>query len=122
MGVWLRPSAARVTQPVVQIGASLRVRGWLWRRIMPPAVFPFHMTGVITASGGSWNASIVVGIASRVTARSGRTALGLVSPAATEDFQRIVLGIVVMSACVVLNNRAFWRLLYLPAESKFRLV
>ena len=41
------------------------VRGWLWwRRIALPAVFPFYVTGAITASGGSWNASIVAEVAS----------------------------------------------------------
>ena len=46
-------------------GANFRVRGWLWwRRIALPAVFPYYVTGAITASGGSWNASIVAEVAS----------------------------------------------------------
>ena len=46
-------------------GANFRVRGWLWwRRIALPAVLPYYVTGAITASGGSWNASIVAEVAS----------------------------------------------------------
>ncbi|HUI62021.1 MAG TPA: ABC transporter permease subunit, partial [Steroidobacteraceae bacterium] len=46
------------------VGQNLRVGGWLWwRRIALPAVFPFYLTGAITASGGSWNASIAAEVA-----------------------------------------------------------
>src|SRR6202011_4813235 len=44
---------------------NLQVRGWLWWRTTAlPAVFPYYVTGAITASGGSWNASIVAEVAS----------------------------------------------------------
>ena len=48
------------------VGTNLGVlRGWLWwRRIALPAVFPFYVTGALTASGGSWNAAIVGEVAS----------------------------------------------------------
>ena len=40
------------------------IKGWLWwRKVALPAVFPFYVTGAITASGGSWNASIVAEVA-----------------------------------------------------------
>jgi len=100
------------------------VHGWLWwRRLALPAVFPFYVTGAITASGGSWNASIVAEVASwgkeTVTAHG----LGAYIAEATSagDFQRSVLGTVVLSLFVVTLNRVFWRPLYARAERKFRI-
>jgi NitT/TauT family transport system permease protein len=106
------------------VGASLRVRGWLWwRRIALPAVLPYYVTGAITASGGSWNASIVAEVASWGNQHLQAKGLGAYIAQQTEagDFHRIVLGIVVMSLYVVVINRVFWRPLYLYAERKFRL-
>ncbi len=116
--------ASTIPGELRDIATNLRVRGWLWwRRVALPAVFPFYMTGAITASGGSWNASIVAEVASwgDVTLRA--HGLGAYVTEATEagDFHRIVLGIAVMSAFVVVINRGFWRPLYTLAERKFRL-
>jgi len=105
-------------------GANFHVRGWLWwRRIALPAVLPYYVTGAITASGGSWNASIVAEVASWGNDRLEAQGLGAYIAQQTEagDFHRIVLGIAVMSLFVVLINRTFWRPLYLYAERKFRL-
>jgi NitT/TauT family transport system permease protein len=106
------------------VGANLRVRGWLWwRRIALPAVFPYYVTGAITASGGSWNASIVAEVASWGNQHLQAVGLGAYIAQQTEagDFHRVVLGIAVMSLFVVAVNRAFWRPLYRYAERKFRL-
>jgi NitT/TauT family transport system permease protein len=116
--------ASTIPGELRDIGTSLHVHGWLWwKRIALPAVFPFYMTGVVTASGGSWNASIVAEIASWGDTTLKAHGLGAYIAEATEagDFHRIVLGIAVMSAFVVLINRAFWRPLYAFAERKFRL-
>ncbi len=105
-------------------GENLRIRGWLWwKRVALPAVFPFYVTGAITASGGSWNASIVAEVASWGHDRLEATGLGAYIADATDagDFRRIVLGIAVMAVLVVLLNRFFWRPLYARAERKFRL-
>ena len=104
--------------------SNLGVRGWLWwRRVALPAVFPFYVTGAITASGGSWNASIVSEVAT--WGRETLTAHGLGAYIATAtsagDFQRIVLGTMVLSVFVVTLNRTFWRPLYARAERKFRI-
>ncbi|MCC6916006.1 ABC transporter permease subunit [Nitrosomonas sp.] len=106
------------------IGTNLGVRGWLWwRRIALPAVFPFYMTGAITASGGSWNASIVAEMVNWGSATLKAYGLGayITEATAAGDFHRIVLGITVMSMFVVVINRLFWRPLYALAERKFRL-
>jgi NitT/TauT family transport system permease protein len=105
-------------------GANFQVRGWLWwKKIALPGVFPFYVTGAITASGGSWNASIVAEWASWGNSTVHAHGLGAYIKQATDagDFHRIVLGIAVMSALVALVNRIFWRPLYWYAERKFRL-
>jgi NitT/TauT family transport system permease protein len=106
------------------VGENLRVGGWLWwRRIGLPAVFPYYLTGAITASGGSWNASIVAEVAvwGHETLRA--TGLGsyIATATAAADYRRMALGTVMMSLYVVVINRFFWRPLYNRSERKFRL-
>jgi NitT/TauT family transport system permease protein len=116
--------AAAIPAELRAVGVNLRVRGWLWwRRIALPAVFPYYVTGAITASGGSWNASIVAEVASWGDQHLQAIGLGAYIAQQTEagDFHRIVLGIAVMSFFVVLVNRTVWRPLYRYAERKFRL-
>jgi NitT/TauT family transport system permease protein len=116
--------ASALPSELRDVGTNLRVRGWLWwRRIALPGVLPFYVTGAITASGGSWNASIVAEVASWGDQRIEAHGLGAYIARATEagDYHRIVLGIAVMSLFVVVLNRAFWRRLYWLAERKFRL-
>ncbi|MFT3907727.1 MAG: ABC transporter permease subunit [Steroidobacteraceae bacterium] len=103
---------------------NLQLRGWLWwRRVALPAVFPYFITGAITASGGSWNAAIVAEVASwRDTQVQARGLGAYIANATTAgDLHRVVLGIATMSVFVVLLNRCFWRPLYYYAERKFRL-
>jgi NitT/TauT family transport system permease protein len=100
------------------------VHGWLWwKRLALPAVFPFYVTGAITASGGSWNASIVAEVANWGDQKLVAHGLGAYIFEATSagDFQRTVLGTVVLSLFVVTINRVFWRPLYARAERKFRI-
>lgn len=116
--------ASTIPGELRDIGTNFGVRGWLWwRRIALPAVFPFYMTGAITASGGSWNASIVAELANwgGTTLKANGLGAYIAEATAAGDFHRIVLGIAVMSAFVVLINRLFWRPLYILAERKFRL-
>jgi NitT/TauT family transport system permease protein len=116
--------AAAIPAELRAASVNLGVRGWLWwRRIALPAVLPYYVTGAITASGGSWNASIVAEVASWGNERLEAQGLGAYIARQTEagDFHRIVLGIAVMSFFVVLINRTFWRPLYVYAERKFRL-
>jgi len=116
--------ASTIPGELRDISANLGVRGWLWwRRVALPAVFPFYMTGAITASGGSWNASIVAEIVNWGSTTLQAHGLGAYITEATiaGDFHRVVLGITVMSAFVVVVNRLFWRPLYRLAERKFRL-
>jgi NitT/TauT family transport system permease protein len=106
------------------VGENLRVGGWLWwRRVGLPAVFPFYLTGAITASGGSWNASIAAEVAVWGHEKLVATGLGSYIATATEaaDYRRMALATVMMSLFVVLINRFFWRPLYTRAERRFRM-
>ncbi len=103
---------------------NFHIGGWLWwKRVALPGVFPFYVTGAITASGGSWNAAIVAEIASWGTTQVKALGLGsyIAEATAAGDYHRIVLGISMMSLFVVVINRIFWRPLYYYAERKFRL-
>jgi NitT/TauT family transport system permease protein len=116
--------AAAIPAELKAAGTNFHVRGWLWwRRIALPAVLPYYVTGAITASGGSWNASIVAEVASWGDVHLQAMGLGAYIAQQTEagNFAHVVLGIAVMSFYVVLLNRVFWRPLYHYAERKFRL-
>jgi NitT/TauT family transport system permease protein len=100
------------------------VKGWLWwKKIALPAIFPFYVTGAITASGGSWNASIVAEVASWGSTTLHAHGLGayIADAVAVGEFKKVVLGTAVMSFFVVVVNRLFWRPLYWLAERKYRL-
>jgi NitT/TauT family transport system permease protein len=116
--------AAAIPSELRDCCTNLQVHGWLWWRTTAlPAVFPYYVTGAITASGGSWNASIVAEVASWGDQHLEAYGLGAYIATATQagDFHRIVLGIAVMSLFVVLINRTLWRPLYGYAERNFRL-
>jgi NitT/TauT family transport system permease protein len=102
---------------------NLGLKGWLkWRRVYLPAVFPAYITGAITASGGSWNASIVAEYVTWGKTTLVAAGLGSYIKQMTDagDFHRIALGIGVMCIFVMLLNRFFWRKLYLLAEDRSR--
>ncbi len=116
--------ASAIPSELRDVGTNLQVRGWLWwRKIALPAVFPYYVTGAITASGGSWNASIVAEVASWGNTHLQAQGIGAYIAQATEagDMHRVVLGIAVMSFYVVAINRSVWRPLYWLAERKSRM-
>ncbi|HEV7715760.1 MAG TPA: ABC transporter permease subunit, partial [Steroidobacteraceae bacterium] len=103
---------------------NFNVSGWLWwRKVALPAVFPFYVTGAITASGGSWNAAIVAELANWGRRQVQAHGIGayIADATAAGNFHGVVLGIATMSLFVVAINRFFWRPLYFYAERRFRL-
>jgi NitT/TauT family transport system permease protein len=107
-----------------EVGTLYRLRSWQWwREVMLPGILPYYVTGALTASGGSWNASIVAEVASWGDIKLKAAGLGAFIADATEagDYPRVVLGIAVMSIFVVAFNRLLWRPLYRIAENRFRL-
>ena len=107
-----------------EAAGSFHLRGWRWwQKVILPGIFPYYITGAITASGGSWNASIVAEVASWGDTHLTAKGLGSYIAQATEvgDFPRVVLGIVVMCVLVTLFNRLLWRPLYAFGERRLRL-
>ncbi|MCA0247971.1 MAG: ABC transporter permease subunit [Proteobacteria bacterium] len=107
-----------------EVAVLFRLRSWQWwRKVIVPGILPYYVTGALTASGGSWNASIVAEVASWGDTKLEATGLGAYIAQATEagDYPRVVLGIAVMSIMVVACNRLVWRPLYRLAERRFRL-
>lgn len=107
-----------------EVAALFRLRSWQWwRKVIVPGILPYYVTGALTASGGSWNASIVAEVASWGDTKLEASGLGAYIAQATEagDYPRVVLGIAVMSIMVVACNRLIWRPLYRLAERRFRL-
>jgi NitT/TauT family transport system permease protein len=107
-----------------EAASNFRVGGWLWwRKVMIPGIFAYYVTGAITASGGSWNAAIVAEVASWGDTKLTAHGLGAYIAAATDkgDMARVVLGVAVMSAFVLLFNRLLWRPLYAYSERHLKL-
>lgn len=107
-----------------EAAASFRIPGWhWWRDVILPGIFPYYVTGAITASGGAWNASIVSEAVRWGPTKIDGSGLGAYIAQMTEagDYPRIALGIAMMSVLVVAMNRLVWRPLYAFAERRTRL-
>jgi NitT/TauT family transport system permease protein len=100
------------------------VRGWQWwRQVGLPGVFPYYVTGALTASGGSWNASIVAEAVDWGGRHLQAAGLGsyIANATAAGDYGRVALGVAVMSIFVIALNRTLWRPMYRFAERRLRL-
>ena len=116
--------AAAFPGDLKEAASNFRIGGWLWwRKVIIPGIFPYYITGAITASGGSWNAAIVAEVASWGDTKLEAHGLGAYIAEATNrgDMARVVLGVVVMSAFVVLFNRMLWRPMYGYAQRRLTL-
>jgi NitT/TauT family transport system permease protein len=116
--------ASTMPQELRDAAENFSVRGWLWwRKVALPSVFPYYVTGAITASGGAWNASIAAEVASwgDHTLRAHGLGAYMSDATASGNFHHLLLGTIVMSFFVVVVNRILWRPLYWYAERKFRL-
>ena len=107
-----------------EAASNFRMHGWQWwRQVMLPGIFPYFVTGAITAAGGAWNASIVAEAVSWGDTKITAHGLGayIAENTAAGDYPKIVLGIAVMSILVTAFNRLLWRPLYAYAEDRLRL-
>ena len=95
----------------------------LWKTLIIPAIFPFWVTGAVTAAGGAWNASIVAEVATWGNDKLVADGLGAYIAQVTErgDQPAIYYSIAVMALFVVFINRVLWRRLYDLAERRFKL-
>jgi NitT/TauT family transport system permease protein len=94
-----------------------------WRYLILPGIFPYLITGLVTASGGAWNASIVAEyfhFQGRIVSTAG---LGSTISRASDAgrFDVLLAATVIMATVVVLINRLIWRRLYRLAASRFKL-
>ena len=98
--------------------------GWeRWRRLILPGIFPYFVTGMVTASGGAWNASIIAEyfhFQGRIVSTAG---LGSTISRASDAgrFDVLLASTLIMATVVVLINRLVWRRLYRLASSRFKL-
>jgi NitT/TauT family transport system permease protein len=103
---------------------NFHVGGLLWwRRVILPGIFPYFVTGAITASGGSWNASLLAETATWGSTTLRAHGLGAYIQDATTrgDTARVLLGMVVMAAFVLSFNRLVWRPMYAYSSKRLRL-
>ncbi|HUA19114.1 MAG TPA: ABC transporter permease subunit [Bryobacteraceae bacterium] len=112
------PSDLREAASIFRFGSLER-----WRVVILPGIFPYLVTGLVTASGGAWNASIIAEyfhFQGKVLSTFG---LGAEISSATDsgNFAVLLLSTVVMATLVVSVNRLVWRPLYRLAESRYRL-
>ncbi len=94
-----------------------------WRQLLLPAIFPYLITGLVTASGGAWNASIVAEYFHFHGQTFSTTGLGAVISSATDsgNFRLLLAATLLMAAMVVTINRFLWRRLYVLASTKYKL-
>ncbi|MBV6304622.1 ABC transporter permease subunit [Candidimonas humi] len=107
-----------------EAAANFRIRGWQWwKQVMLPGIFPYYVTGAITAAGGAWNASIVSEYVSWGNDKVAAHGLGayIAHNTTAGNFPKIILGIAVMSLFVTLVNRLLWRPLYAYADARLRM-
>ena len=116
--------AAAFPNDLVEAAKNFHIKGWRWWwQVILPGIAPYYLTGAITASGGSWNASIVAEWVKWKDHTVEAQGVGAYIAEATDkgDFPKIVLGVAMMSLFVTLFNRLFWRQLYAYAERRLRL-
>jgi NitT/TauT family transport system permease protein len=116
--------AAAFPGDLQEAAKNFRVGGLLWwRRVILPGIFPYFVTGAITASGGSWNASLLAEVATWGNTTLHAHGLGAYIQEATTrgDTARVLLGMVVMAGFVLTFNRLVWRPMYAYSSKRLRL-
>ncbi|HZS75142.1 MAG TPA: ABC transporter permease subunit [Ktedonobacteraceae bacterium] len=100
------------------------VSGWRkWITLILPAIFPYLVTGLLTASGGAWNASIVSEYVqfNNHTASTFGLGASIAEAATSADFPRLLAATLLMSVFVVVINRLVWKRMYTLAERRYTL-
>lgn len=116
--------ASTLPKDLLQAADNLSVQGWLrFKKLLLPGVFPYYVTGAITAAGGAWNASIASEVVNWGDEKLIASGLGayITEHTIRGDFSRIALGIGMMCILVLIFNRLVWRPLYIYAENRFLL-
>ena len=116
--------AMSIPSDLREVASLYRFTRWQrWTKLILPGIFPYLITGMVTASGGAWNASVMAEY-SHVKDRTLETiGLGAQIDAATDSgrFAMLLLATIFISLMVVTMNRLVWRRLYRLAETRFKL-
>jgi NitT/TauT family transport system permease protein len=113
-----------IPQDLRNTAATLGLKGWqLWKIAILPALFPYIITGLITASGGAWNASIVAEYTEFGGKTRSVTGIGsaIAKATAVGNYPMLLAATLTMILVVVLVNRFLWRRLYALAEERFHM-
>lgn len=114
--------AAAIPQDLRHTTDLLRLSSWdRWRTLIMPAVFPYIVTGAITASGGAWNASVVaeyVEFGGQTHTTAGVGAL-IAQATGRGDYALLLAATLALASVVVFINRTFWLRLYRLAEERY---
>lgn len=116
--------ASAIPQDLIFTTRLLRLSGWQrWRTLILPAIFPYLVTGAITACGGAWNASIVAEYQKFGGQTLSVTGIGslIAKATASGDYPFLLAATLSMILAVILLNRLVWRRLYRLAEEKYRM-
>lgn len=116
--------ATAIPKDIYMAANNFGVRGWQWwRTVALPGIFPYYITGAITAAGGAWNASIVAEWVSWENTTLVVTGLGAYIHEFTKagDFPRTALGTAVMCLFVLFFNHFVWKPLYQLAEERYQI-
>ncbi len=116
--------ASAIPQDLKYTATMLQIKGWQrWKTLILPALFPYVITGSITASGGAWNASIVAEHMKFGTQDLFANGIGAIIARATGngDYPLLLAATLSMILAVVTINRLVWRRLYRLAEQRFRM-
>jgi NitT/TauT family transport system permease protein len=116
--------ASAIPSNLKEVAALYKFSRWQrWKVVILPGIFPYLITGLVTASGGAWNASIVAEYFHLKDHTLQTLGLGAEISAASDQghFSILLLATIIMALMVVTMNRLVWRPLYKLAETKFRL-
>jgi len=116
--------AMAIPTELKEASAVFHFRRWQrWTTVILPGIFPYLVTGLVTASGGAWNASIVAEYVHFHERTLSTTGLGaqITHASETGNFSLLLLSTIVMASLVVCINRAVWRPMYHLAETRYRL-
>jgi NitT/TauT family transport system permease protein len=116
--------ASAIPQDLQYTAGLLQLRRWQrWRILILPALFPYLITGAVTASGGAWNASIVAEYSDFAGNPRSITGVGSLIAQATASgtYPLLLAATLAMIGSVVSINRLVWRRLYRVAEARYRL-
>ena len=116
--------AMSIPSDLREVASLYRFTPWQrWTKLILPGIFPYLITGMVTASGGAWNASVFAEYSHLKDRTLETIGLGAQIDAATESgrFPMLLLATILISLMVITMNRLVWRKLYRLAETRYKL-